>query len=328
MTTRRSVLLTGLGMLCAPLQRAHASEPANLLAAAEVHVAGYPTVEAIRWIGETMARESQGRWALRLYDAGQLGRESDAADLARFGALDLVRLSLGALNNAFPATRVLSLPYSFDSVAHMRRCVDGAIGDAILESFASRGLVGLAFYDSGARCFYNARRPLLVPADLAGMKIRVPPSDIFIATAQAFGANPTPLSYGETFSALQTHLIDGAENNWPSFHGSRHFEVARYWSQTLHSCSPDVLLMSQRRWDAMADDDRQLLRRIARESIQVARTLWDAREAESRAAAVAAGVQVGEVNQAAFRAAVAPLLAEYRRDPALDRQWRAIRDQA
>lgn len=322
MITRRALLLGSAATLLAP--RAQAAD-ASVLTASEVHVAGYPTVEAIRWLGEQLGGRTAGRWTLRLYDAGQLGRESDAADLARLGALDLVRLSLGSLNNAFPATRVLSLPYVFDSVDHMRRAVDGEVGDRILAAFAERGLVGLAFYDSGERSVYNVRRPLRTPADLAGMKIRVPPSDIFIDTARALGANPTPLPYGETFSALQTHLIDGAENNWPSFHTSRHFEVARYWSNTRHSCSPDVLLMSQRRFDAMPEADRELLRGIARESVQVARRLWDERERAARAAALEAGVTEVDVDLAAFQAAAAPMLDTYRRDARIDALWRAIR---
>jgi tripartite ATP-independent transporter DctP family solute receptor len=323
--SRRALLLGSLATLVAPRARAGG---AAVLTASEVHVAGYPTVEAIRWIGEQLAARTAGRWGLRLYDAGQLGRESDAADLARLGALDLVRLSLGSLNNAFPATRVLSLPYVFDSVDHMRRAVDGEVGASILRSFADRGLVGLAFYDSGERSVYNVRRPLRTPADLAGMKVRVPPSDIFIETVRAIGANPTPLPYGETFSALQTHLIDGAENNWPSFHTSRHFEVARFWSNTRHSCSPDVLLMSARRFEAMTPEDRALLAQIARESVGVARALWDAREQAAREAALSAGVEEVDVDLGAFRAAAAPLVESHRTDPRLDALWRAIRDLA
>jgi tripartite ATP-independent transporter DctP family solute receptor len=322
---RRSFIVGGAAVLSAACGGAR---DAALLSAAEVHPPGYPTVEAIRWLGERLARDTDGRWSLRLYDSGQLGREGDVAELARHGALDLVRLSLGALNNAFPATRVLSLPYVFDSAAHLHRVVDGPIGAEILDAFAQRDLIGLAFYDSGARCIYNVRRPLHTPADLAGLKLRVPPSDIFIATGRALGANPTPLPFGETFSALQTHLIDAAENNWPSFHGSRHFEVARYWSQTRHSWSPDVLLMSRRRWEAMRADDRERLRAAARESVTVARRLWDEREAASIAAATAGGVEIGEVDEAAFRAAVAPMVTHWCRDPLVDRLHRAIRDMA
>jgi tripartite ATP-independent transporter DctP family solute receptor len=323
MITRRALLVAGIGALAASKGSA-----AQVLTASEVHVSGYPTVEAIRWLGKTLSERTNGRWGVRLYDSGQLGRESDAADLARFGALDMVRLSLGALNNAFPATQVLSLPYVFDSIDHMRRSVDGAVGQEILDLFRARGLIGLAFYDSGERCIYNRKRPVTTPLDLIGLKVRVPPSDIFLATLRAFGANPTPLSFGETFSALQTHLIDGGENNWPSYHTSRHFEVAQFWSQTRHSCSPDVLLLSQRRFDAMSTDDRELLLQTARESVGVARTLWDERENAARTAALAAGAKINAVDEAAFRQAAAPLLARYRQNALIGRLYSAIRAQA
>ena len=217
-TTRRRFLAASgacIASIASTAQSASAeasSKPTRsaVLTAADVHVNGYPTVEAVRWMGETLARETHGRLAIRIYHSGQLGRETDAINLARFGALDIARVNVAALNNAFPLTDVLALPYVFEDVAHMRRALDGAAGREILAAFEARGLKGLAFYDSGMRCFYNHRRPVVEPSDLKGLKIRVPPSDIFVGLVRALGANPTPLSYGEVFSALQTHLIDGA----------------------------------------------------------------------------------------------------------------------
>ncbi len=251
MLTRRRWLL-GAGAAIATIRASSAASRDSILTAADVHVAGYPTVEAMRWMGETIARESGGRLDLHVYHSGQLGRENDTIDLARFGVLDITRVNMAALNNAFPATRVLSAPYVFDSTAHMRRALDGPVGREILRRFETRDLIGLAFYDSGARCFYNVQRPVHEPADLHGLKLRVPPSDIFIALGRALGVNPTPLSYGEIYSALQTHLIDGAENNWITFDTSRHFEVARFWSQSEHSYSPEALLMCRSRFDALS----------------------------------------------------------------------------
>lgn len=323
MTSRRAFMAAGMGALAVACARMPSA--AQVLTASEVHVAGYPTVEAIRWIGETLSTATAGRWNVRMYDSGQLGAESDAVNLTRAGALDMTRLSLGVLNGAFPATRVLSLPYAFDSVGHMRRVVDSALGAEILRSFASRDLVGLAFYDSGERCVYNRKQAVYSPADLAGLKIRVPPSDIFIETLRAFGANPTPLSYGQIFSSLQTHLIDGAENNWPSYTSSRHFEAAKFWANTRHSLSPDVLLMSRRNFDAMAPGDSALLVDVARRSVQVARGLWDTYESDARKAALAGGVEVTEVDRKAFERAVQPMVARYRRDAQIERQYRAIR---
>jgi tripartite ATP-independent transporter DctP family solute receptor len=331
MMNRRRFLAAGVGAaISAPLVGASswAADGRHVLTATDVHVKDYPTVEAVRWIGETMARETGGRVTLRQYHSGQLGRESEAIDMARFGAIDMTRVYSGALNNAFPLTQALCLPYVFDSVPHMRRAMDEGVGQAVLEGFSRRGLVGLAIYDSGARCFYNARRPIEMPADLHGMKIRVPVSDIFIRMLRLFGANPTPLSLGEVFSGLETHMIDGAENNIRSFHSSRHFEAARYWSRTDHSYAPDVLLVSQSTLASLLPKDRDLLVDTARASVRVMRTLWDASEAKARAAVAEGGVQSNAADLAAFARASRPLLDEYRRQPGIDALYRRIRDLA
>jgi tripartite ATP-independent transporter DctP family solute receptor len=276
-------------------------------------------------MGETLARETGGRIGIRVYHSGQLGRETDAINLARFGALDIARVNVSALNNAFPLTDILALPYVFDSTDHMRRCLDGATGREILTAFEGRALVGLAFYDSGVRCFYNNRRALVEPSDMKGLKIRVPPSDIFVDFVRALGANPTPLSYGEVFGALQTHLIEGAENNWTTFYTSRQFEVARHWSESLHSFAPEVLFMSKRRLDAMSAADRALVLDVAAQSVPYMRRLWDRQEAESRAAVEKAGVQVAQVDRNAFTRATAPMIEAHLSDPVLMRLHRQIR---
>jgi tripartite ATP-independent transporter DctP family solute receptor len=276
-------------------------------------------------MGEVIERETGGRLAMRVYHSGQLGRETDAINLARFGALDIARVNVASLNNPFPLTNILALPYVFDSTAHMRRALDGAPGRAILKGFEARGLIGLAFYDSGTRCFYNHLRPIVEPAHLHGLKIRVPPSDIFVGLVRALGANPTPLSYGEVFSALQTRLIDGAENNWTTFFTSRQFEVAQYWSQSEHSYAPEVLLMSKRRFDSLTSADRELLLATASRSVPYMRERWDRSEGESRAAVEKAGTKIAEVDREAFQKAAAPLLERYLEDTTLERLYRDIR---
>jgi TRAP-type C4-dicarboxylate transport system substrate-binding protein len=207
----------------------------------------------------------------------------------------------------------------------MRRAVDGAAGREILEAFEKRGLVGLAIYDSGARCFYNHLRAVSKPADLKGLKIRVPPSDMFVSLVRALGANPTPLSYGEIFSGLQTKLIDGAENNWTTFHTSRHFEVARFWAQSEHSYSPEAVLMSRLRYQKLSSRQQELVRTAAARSVPYMRSLWDKSEAVSRAAVEKAGVRVAEVDRGAFRRVAAPLFESYMQDPQLQRIYREIR---
>ncbi|WDS35213.1 TRAP transporter substrate-binding protein [Pseudoxanthomonas sp.] len=329
MITRRTMLGATVGALAALPRLGQAitrTGGGQLLTASDVHVADYPTVQAVQWIGQTLERQTGGRLRLRMYYAGQLGREAEAIDMARFGAIDITRVYAGALNNAFPLTSALCLPYVFDSVAHLRRAIDGGVGDAVLRGFETRDLVGLAIYDSGARCFYNTHKPLVEPHDLHGLKMRVAASDMFIELMRMLSTNPTPMSLGETFQGMETRMIDGAENNIRSFHSSRHFEAAHYWSRSEHSYAPDVLLMSRRSFEALRPDDRALVIETARASVPVMRQLWDASEDQARAAVVAAGVKFNDVDTPAFRAATAPLLARYRAMPGIEPLYRRIRD--
>lgn len=322
MLSRRR-LIGGAAALCFG-GAARARDGARVLTATDVHVNGYPTVEALRWIGDALAAETNGRLGLRLYHSGQLGREGDSIEMARFGAIDVTRVNMAVLNNPFPATQILSLPYVFNDVAHMRRALDGAPGREIARDFERRDLVCLAYYDSGTRNIYNTRRTVVSPDDLHGLKIRVPPSDIFMRLLRAFGANATPLPYGEVFSALQTHLIDGAENNWQTFQTTRQFEVARYISHSGHSYSPEALLISRRTLDALGTTDRGLLLAIAQRSVAHMRELWDKAEAAARDYVLARGVKETDVDLAAFRAAAAPVLGHYRGDVQIDALYKSI----
>ena len=322
---RRDFLAAGIGAIATGVLPASAAATGRVLTATDVHVKDYPTVVAVRWIGEQLEAATGGRIRMRQYYAGQLGRESEAIDMARFGAIDITRVYSGALNNAFPLTQALCLPYVFDSTAHQRHALDGEVGVKVLKGFEARGLVGLAIYDSGPRCFYNTRHPIVQPRDLHGLKIRVPVSDIFIRMLRLFGANPTPLSLGEVFSAMETHMIEGAENNIRSFQSSRHFEAARYWSRSEHSYAPDVLLMSRRSFDALAPRDRGLVLELARASVPVMRAQWDASEAVARRTVAESGVLANDCDIPAFRRAAQPLLDAYQRDPAIADLTRRIR---
>ncbi|TWB44395.1 TRAP transporter substrate-binding protein [Nitrospirillum pindoramense] len=321
-------LAAGMGMALGGRAARAGAPPPGTFTASDVHVQDYPTVQAIQWIGERLAKETDGRLSMRVYHSGQIGRENDTIDLTRYGALDFTRVNFAALTNIFPVSGVLTLPYVFDDVAHMRRALDGAVGRDLLAALSRRGLVAACFYDSGARCIYNGRRPVHEPRDLHGMKIRVPLSDIFMSMAQAMGANPTPLSFGEVFTALQTHLIDGAENNWPSLDSTRQFEVAHYWAETHHSMSPELLFISERSLQALTKADRDLVLDLATRSVTMMRALWDKDEAAARAHCIANGVQVTEVDKDAFRRATEPVLKTYLADPDRNQFYRRIRQEA
>jgi tripartite ATP-independent transporter DctP family solute receptor len=328
MISRRTLLGSGAVIAAGAGVAAAQVGGQNIVTAVDVHPGDYPTVEAVRWMGAEIERETGGRIAFRLYPSGQLGSETDTVNLARFGVLDIARVYLGAVNNAFPATQPLALPYIFRDEGHMRRVCDGEIGRDILATFEQRDLIGLAFYDSGMRSIYNARRPIHTPSDMRGLKVRVPRSDIFMQMLDAMGANATPIPFGEVFTGLQTHLIDAAENNWATFQSTRQYEVARYWSQTDHCCAPEALLMSKTRFDALAASDRELFLAKARESVAVMRQLWDAKQATARQTVLDAGVQYNDADRDAFRRAVEPMKQRWMADEAIAATVRRIDAQA
>ena len=326
MVTRRAVVQALAA--CAAARASRAAAPQVSLAAADVHPRDYPTVAAVGWINEQLAAEFGGELTLRQYHSGQLGSEKDTLELARIGALAITRVHSSVLNNVVPATRILSLPYVFDSTEHMRRSFDGAFGNEILAACERHGLIGLALYDSGSRNFYNTRHPIEAPSDLHGLKLRVPQSDVFIESVEALGANPTPLAYNAVFSSLSTHLIDGAENNWPSYYTSRHFEIAPYWSESEHSYAPDMLLMSKRAADALPPRQRDFLIAAARSSLPLMRARWDELVEKARLAVVDAGVKAVTIDRPAFRNAVQPMLDRHLREPEIKRLYDLLRESA
>lgn len=324
MISRRLLLGTGAAVAAGGGVALAQAAQRQVITAVDVHPGDYPTVEAVRWMGEEIERETNGRLSFRLYPSGQLGTETDTVNLARFHVIDIARVYLGAVNNMFPATQPLALPYIFRDEGHMRRVCDGEIGARILHTFERRGLVGLAFYDSGTRSMYNARHPIHTPEDMRDLKVRVPRADIFIRTLEAMGANPTPIPFGEVFTGLQTHLIDAAENNWATFQSTRQYEVARYWSQTDHCAAPEALLMSKSKFDALSASDQELIRAKARESVPIMRALWDQKQAAARQTVLDAGVHYNQAETELFRRAVEPMKRRYMQDESIAATVRQI----
>jgi tripartite ATP-independent transporter DctP family solute receptor len=279
-----------------------------VLRSSDTHPDGYPTVEAVKYMGELIAERTDGRITVEVYHSAQLGEERDTIEQTQFGVLDLNRVSLGPFNNLIEATKVPSLPFIFRDVDHMRAVMDGEIGQEILDAFEEHNLIGLAFYDAGARSIYNRSRPVDSIDDLQGMRIRVMQSDVFVDMTQALGANATPMPYGEVYSSIQTGVIDGAENNWPSYESSGHFEVAGYYTLTEHLIVPEVLVMSKQRWDSLSPEDQAIIRDAARESVAHQRELWEAREKVSEEHVIAAGAQIVRgIDKAPFQAAMVPV---------------------
>lgn len=293
---------------------------ARALAAADTHPSGYPTVEAVAFMGRRLSELTGGKLSLRAFPGGQLGEEKDSLELTIFGGIDINRVNLAPLNNIAPLTKAAALPFLFRSIAHMRRAMDGAPGEKLLAALEPHGLIGLCFYESGARNFYTIKRPVHTPDDLKGLKIRVQSADLYVGMVRALGANPTPMPYGEVYQGLVQGVVDGAENNWPSFESSRHYEVARHVTLTGHVMAPEVLVMSAKRWAKLSSEDQGVVRKAARESVAVMRGLWEKREASSRAKAVAAGVNViADIDLEAFAARMTPAWAPALKDAATAR---------
>lgn len=272
-------------------------------------------------------RRTSGEMRLRIYAGGQLGAEKDTLEITVFGGLDINRINIAPITSIVPQALVLALPFLFRSTAHLRATLDGAPGRRILDAMAPHGLTGLCYYDSGARSFYNTKRPVHTPEDLAGLKIRVQNSDIYVSMVQALGANPTPIPYGEVYQALVQGVVDGAENNWPSYESSRHFEVARHYSLTRHVLAPEVLVASTRSWEKMNAEQRDILGSSALETVGYMRGLWDQRVAVSRQRVLDSGIEVVEaVDHAAFEQRMLPVWDRFLTTPELRNIAADIRD--
>jgi len=294
---------------------------------ADVHPTDYPTVEAVRQMGQALKQQSNDKLGVKVFPSGALGAERDTIEQLKIGGLDMMRINAAPMNNIVPETIAVSMPFVFRSTEHMRRVLDGPIGDEILAAMAAQGMVGLAFYDSGARSIYTTKRPIKALADVKGMKIRVQQSDLFVAMMEAIGANATPMPYGEVYTALKTGIVDGAENNWPSYESSRHFEAAKFYNVTEHSMVPEVLVFSKKIFDTLSKEDQALIRKTAKESVPVMRKLWDEREAKSRKVATEGGAQVVTVaDKKPFVDAMAPVYAKFANTPKLKDLVKRIQD--
>ena len=307
--SRRSVLIAGAA---AGTLAACGRHDGRAFLSSDTHPADYPTVQAVDEMARLLRERTNGRLDVKTYAGGQLGSERDTLEITVFGGLDMNRVNLAPLNSIEPMTTIPALPFLFRSNDHMRLALDGPIGDEILASLTRHGLIGLCFYDSGDRNFYNTKRPIYTPADMKGLKIRVPNSDLYIAMIKALGADATPMSISEVYQSLVQGVIDGAENNWPSYESGRHFEVATYYSLTQHVIAPEVLVMSRRRWDKLTPEDQVEVRKAARGSVPFMRTLWDARVQAARTKLLAAGVKVNEITDpAAFAGVMRPVWERY-----------------
>ncbi len=289
----------------------------TVLRSSDTHPDGYPTVEAVKDCGQLVEERTEGRYKVEVYHSAQLGQEADTIEQVRSGVIDLNRVSMAPWNGLVPVTLIPSLPYLFRSPEHARAVMSGPIGDEIAAGFPDHGVVVLAYYDGGARSFYNSKKPINSMADLAGQKYRVIQSDVFVDMVGALGASATPMPYGEVYSAIETGVIDGAENNFPSYESAKHFEVATHYSLDEHTIVPEVFVMSKMAWDRLTPEDQEIFKQAARESMEKQWELWDARVAQSRKLVEDAGSQITTPEKQPFIDAMAPVYEKYVNTPEL-----------
>ena len=285
----------------------------------------YPTVVAVKRMSELLEQKSGGKHKIKVFNKQALGSEKETIDQVKIGALDLTRVNVGPMNGVCPLTQVPTMPFLFNSIAHMRKVLDGPVGDEILKSCESVGFIGLAFYDSGARSIY-AKKPIRTVADAKGLKIRVQQSDLWVALVSAMGANATPMPFGEVYTGLKTGLIDAAENNIPSFDTAKHVEAVKIYSKTEHSMAPEILVMSKIIWDKLPPAEQAMVRAAAKESVAFQRQKWDEQEAKSLANVKAAGAEIVDVDKSSFQAAMAPVYEKFMTTPEMKRLVKATQD--
>ncbi len=294
-----------------------AASAQTVLRSSDTHPDGYPTVEAVKRFGELLSEKTDGAYSVEVFHSAQLGQEADTIEQTQFGVIDLNRISIGAFGTQVPKATVTQLPFIFRSAEHFHNVLDGPIGEEILAAFEAVDVVALAYYDGGARSFYNSVKPINSPADMEGLKFRVMGSDIFVDMVGALGGNATPMPYGEVYSSIQTGVIDGAENNYPSYDTAGHAEVAQFYSLDEHLMVPEVLVVSKIVWDGLSEDVQQAMREAAKESVAYQRELWAAKEVESKANVEAIGVEINEVDKQPFIDAMKPVYDKYVTDPEL-----------
>lgn len=287
--------------------------PEFVLTYADNQPAGYPTTQGAERFAQLVQERTGGRVVIQVHSDAEYGTEQEIWEQLALGGVDFARLSLAIAADDLPKLNVLQLPYLYRDAAHMWRVLDGALGEEFLQEFTRRELVGLSWYDAGARSFY-AKQPIRSLNDLAGTTVRVQDSQIVLDMMKLLGSQPVTFAYSDVYSAFQTGKIDAAENNWPAYYRMDHYKVAPYYTVDEHSRVPEVQLASGRTWAQLPEEYQTILRQCARESAQYERQLWTEEEARARQSVLATGcreITLSEEELEAFRTLVQPLYARY-----------------
>jgi len=307
----KRTLLTSAALACMAQLPAQAQN--LVLKASDTHPAGYPTVVAVENMGKKLEAATNGRIKLQMFPGAVLGQEKEVVEQVQLGAIQIARISLGVIGPVVPDVNVFNMPFVFRNEAHMRAVIDGPIGSELLEKVTASPakLVALGWMDGGSRSLYTKKK-VTTPADLKGVKVRMMGNPLFVDTMNAMGGNGISMAYGEVFSALQTGVIDGAENNPPSLFTSNHYSAGtKFYAQTNHLIIPEIFVMSKATWDKLSKDDQALVKKVSREAQMDQRALWDKSVADYTGKLKAAGIEFVNVDQKPFFDATAPVRAKY-----------------
>lgn len=274
----------------------------------EAHPEQYPTTQADIWFADHVREETNGRIDISVRHSAQLGEERDVLEQVQMGAAEMTRVSTGPVSEFVPEFGVFSMPYVFDDEEHLWRFLEGDYAQGMLDDLRDSGYVGLAYYEAGARNFYTVDKPIKSPADLEGQNIRVIEGTVNADMVEAMGGSPVTMDYGEVYSSLETGVLDGAENNEPSYVSSGHFELAKHFTRDAHQRIPEVLLVNADLFDSLSEEDQQLLRDVAQDSIAEQRKLWDQEVEKSITEMEDAGIEIHDVDTAEFQDSVSGLL--------------------
>jgi tripartite ATP-independent transporter DctP family solute receptor len=285
-----------------------------VLKASDDHPFGYPTTEGLVYMKKIIEEKTGGRIKVEIYPSAQLGSEKETIENTQMGIIDINRVNCAPVSEFCKEIGVFGLPYIFRDEKHMWKVLDGPVGEKIAKYLEKYNLIGLAYYDSGARSFYNKKRPIYKPEDLKGLKIRVQKSRVMIETVETLGASATPMAFEEVYSSLQTGVIDGAENNIPSYQYTHHYEVAKYYSLDEHTRIPEIVLFSKKRWDTLSESDRKIILQAAKESEEYQKKLWKEYVNKSLNEIKKAGCKINTVDKKAFQEKVKPLYKKYEKE--------------
>jgi len=292
-----------------------------VLKATDVHPLGYPTVEAVVRMGKKLESATGGRVSIQMYPSMQLGGEKEMIEQAQVGALAIARISVGPMGPLVPELNVFNLPFMFRDNAHMEKVIDGPIGDELLKKLSDHptaALIGLCWMNAGSRNVYNSKKPIKSVEDLKCLKIRMMGNPVFVDTMNSLGGNGVAMGFDQLINAMQTGVVDGAENNEPSYETGQHYRYAKYYSLTGHLMIPELLVFSKRIWATLSKDDQALIQKFARETQQEQRKLWYDMEQKSVAKMKEVGVEMNDVaDKKPFQAAVKPVWDKYGAQQAL-----------